>query len=95
MNTAYPEESRQNMYQNRDVPTTTVRRYEAVTPSDATEFSPWFRALRIGGAGDIVVTDIEGNDVTFVGAQVGETLPIWGSKVKAATTATDIIAYFG
>jgi len=90
---SYPDKNEHSMYS--DAPSTTVRKYSEVTPSDVTIFAPWFRALRIGVTGDVVVTDIFGNEVTFANVQDGETLPIWGSQVKAATTATDIVAYFG
>lgn len=79
-----------------DAPQTTVRKYAEITPSDDTILDMWARAIRVGTAGDVKVTDIRGNDVTFVGVLAGETLPIWVSKVKATgTTASDIVGYFG
>lgn len=61
----------------------------AVTPSDSTTLSG-VRALKIGTAGNVVAT-IGGSDFTFVCA-AGERLDIQATKVKAATTATGIVA---
>jgi hypothetical protein len=62
----------------------------AVTPSDSTELQ--FRALYVGGTGDLVVTTGAGNDVTFQSVPAGLIIPVQGTKVKAATTATKIVA---
>jgi len=70
----------------------------AVTPSD-TELSYVFRALYVGGTGNVVITTLgSGNvasaDVTFNNVPAGTILPICGKFVKAATTATNIVALF-
>lgn len=91
---AYPETNSYTMYD--DAPQTTARRYGAITPSDATVLEPAARALRVGGFGDVVVADIDGNEHTFTNVQDAETLPIWVTKVLATgTTATNITGYFG
>lgn len=93
MDTIRPDNSTK-MYENS--PQTTVRGFEVITPNDTTTFDPFYRSLRVGNYGDVVVTDIFGTDVTFENVQDGETLPIWVSKVKATgTTATNIIGYLG
>lgn len=61
----------------------------AVTPSDTTTLAN-VRSLKIGGAGTVVAT-IGGNDFTFT-CSAGEMLPIRATKVKAASTATNIVA---
>jgi len=65
----------------------------AVTPSDATTLVG-VRALWIGGAG--VVSVIAANDTAAVSLTVpaGTLLPIFASKVMAATTATLIVAMY-
>lgn len=61
-----------------------------VTPSDITTLSG-VRALYIGGGGTVVAT-IGGSDFSFVGVVTGSILPVRATKVKAATTATNIVA---
>lgn len=63
----------------------------AVTKSDSTVFSPAASALYVGGTGDVVVTTEGGEDATFIGVPTGFILPIRCTKVKAATTATNIV----
>ncbi|MBL4538344.1 MAG: hypothetical protein JKP96_06700 [Oceanicaulis sp.] len=56
-------------------------------------FNPDFRSLYVGGYGDVVVT-MSGTDVTFKNVPAGFILPVIGSAVTAATTATDIVALY-
>lgn len=68
-----------------------ARHMEAVAPDDATDLPNFSRVLYIGGAGDVRVTSVAGETVTFVGAS--GFLPIMVSRVHATgTTATDILA---
>ena len=61
----------------------------AVTPSDSTVLS--FKALWVGGAGDVSVDFTEGGTaVVFTGVPAGTMLPVTGTRVNAATTATSI-----
>ena len=62
----------------------------AVTPSDSTILN--FSSLFVGGAGNVIVTLVNGTDVTFASVPAGATIPIGGTKVKAASTATSIVA---
>lgn len=65
----------------------------AVTPSDSTVFNPMFRALYIGGAGNVALRTPAGNTRTFVGLPVGTQLMVRGDQVLATgTTATNIMA---
>lgn len=77
--------------------------YQAVTPSDSTNFSVTAlgqsftrtRALFVGGAGNIVVVDEAGTTCTFTGVVAGSVLPIVCKRVNSTnTTATNIVAMF-
>lgn len=62
----------------------------AVTKSDSTVVN--FRALYVGGAGDVAVTGQDGNNVTFESVPAGSIIPICCTKVLATgTTATKIV----
>ena len=51
------------------------------------------KGLYVGGTGDVVAQDIEGNNATFKAVPVGTILPIQFKKIiKASTTATLMIA---
>ena len=60
----------------------------SVTPSDATVLSG-VRGLWVGGAGNLTVTTA-GGDVVLNGVPAGTLIPVKATKVKAATTATNI-----
>jgi hypothetical protein len=65
----------------------------AVTKSDDT-IIPYCRMVLVGGDGDLVVDMREtGADITFP-AVAGIPLPIDVKKIKAATTATDIVVFY-
>lgn len=64
----------------------------AVTPSDVTVLEVT-RALYIGGTGDVVVTMANGAEATFTAAPAG-ILPVQVTQVKAATSATSILALY-
>jgi len=64
----------------------------AVTPSDSTVLDTT-RALYVGGSGTVVVDMLDsGSAISFVGVPAGTVLPVRVTKVKAATTATSIVA---
>lgn len=64
----------------------------SVTPNDSTDLAASSRALYIGTSGDVKVTTVGGNDVTFANVPVG-VLPIRVKRVWATgTSATGIIA---
>lgn len=67
----------------------------AVSKSDTTDFLDSGvvpKALYVGDAGDIVVTMVDDStDVTFKNVASGTILPIRVRKVKAATTAANIV----
>lgn len=65
----------------------------AVTEHDTNELSKYPRALYIGGAGNLVVDMLGGqNDVAFNNVAAGTILPITVKRVKAASTVSDIVA---
>lgn len=63
----------------------------AVTKSDTAENA--FTYLYVGGAGDIVVVTEGGDEVTLVGVPAGSYVWVRGKRVKAATTATNIVGF--
>lgn len=72
-----------------------AKRGSAVTPSDSTLLGS-VRALYVGGAGDLVVefSGNEGTNITLAAVPAGTLLPIRVSRVRAATTATNIVALY-
>lgn len=65
----------------------------AVAPSDTVDLTYITRALWIGGAGNVVLIDANGNTTTFTGVLAGTLLPVRASRVEATnTTATLIVA---
>jgi hypothetical protein len=66
--------------------------FQAITPSDATDLSTLgIRAIYVAGAGTVVATPATGADVTFT-CQAGAVLLINPKKIKAASSATGIVA---
>jgi hypothetical protein len=67
----------------------------AVTKSDATVLAPT-RSLWVGGTGDLTVCFHKAPTaaVALVGVPAGTMLPICVVQVRAATTATDIVALY-
>jgi len=66
---------------------------KAVTESDDTVLDPYPRGLWVGGAGNLVVDMVGGQrDVAFNSVPAGTLMNIRVTKVKAASTATDIVA---
>lgn len=61
-----------------------------ITPSDD-DLETATRAVYVGTLGDLVVETISGDTVTFANVPPGSILPIRCKKVKAATTAEDIV----
>lgn len=70
----------------------------AVTPSDSTVLggTDGVRFLYVGGAGDVAVTLVGpgATALTLKAVPAGAFLPIRVSKVNAATTATNIVAFW-
>lgn len=65
-----------------------------ITPSDTVKLRVPINAIWVGGAGDLVVKNIQGETVDFGTVPAGTLLPLPGiSFVMAATTATDLVGY--
>lgn len=69
------------------------QRWAPVTPSDTTPVGNTI-GLYVGGAGNVVAEGTDGVQATFV-CQAGQYLTGKFAKVKAATTATNIVALLG
>lgn len=80
-------------YHNADA-TRPAAKAVPVSPSDSTEI-PVTRGLYVGTLGDLVVDMAEqGTDIEFLNVASGTFLPIQVSKIKAATSASDILALY-
>lgn len=65
---------------------------KAVVPADGADLSTWARSLYIGVTGNVTVTTVGGDTVTFNNVPVG-VLPVQVKRVFATgTTATNIVA---
>jgi hypothetical protein len=63
-----------------------------VTPADVGSLPATTRALWIGGAGNVTVDTLGGQTVTLTAVAAGTLLPLQVSRVRAATTATLVVA---
>lgn len=71
-----------------------ARRVAAVTPSDSTDLTG-ARAVWVGATGNLVVKCVDDSSaVTIVIPSAGVLLPLFLSRVMAATTATNIVALY-
>lgn len=67
----------------------------AVVPDNANNQAVPFRALWVGGAGNVTILMPDGSVVTFSGVPAGSMLPVGGVRVNATgTTATLIVAVY-
>jgi hypothetical protein len=75
--------------------TSSVRAVSAVTPDDAADLPKGVaRALFVGGGGDVVIEDAEGNVVTLASGS-HQYHPIEVKRVRASgTTATALVALY-
>jgi len=73
---------------SRRIEAASARDAFAITPSDSTVIA--FEALYVDSIGDVVVKTYGGSTVTFSAVPSGVVLPIRGTQVRAATTATVI-----
>lgn len=69
--------------------------FQVVSPSDSIDLSFQSRALYVGGAGNVAVTNVLGVSIVFVAAPIGAILPVVTNRVMATgTTATNIIVLY-
>jgi hypothetical protein len=74
-------------------PTGMMPGYDAisVTPSDTVSLAAVVRALYVGAAGDVRLTTLMGNSVTFYGLQAGTILPMQTKQVLSASTTASLM----
>lgn len=66
----------------------------AITPHDSTDMAS-FDGIYVGGAGNVVVVDVNGTATTFTAVPVGTILPVRGKRVNStSTTATNLLALY-
>lgn len=67
--------------------------FSAITPSDTVDDAKGpFKAIYVGGAGQIAIVGIDNVAVTFVGVLAGSILPLIGRRVNATnTTAVSLV----
>jgi hypothetical protein len=71
-----------------------ARRLATVTPSDSTDLTG-VRALWVGGTGNLSIKCVDDSAaVTIAIPNAGVLLPLFVSRVIAATTATSIVALY-
>lgn len=67
----------------------------AVTPHDTNLQPNPTRALYVGGAGNVKVTMVGGQEVTFVGVAAGTVLPIRAKIIwSTGTTASSLLGLY-
>jgi hypothetical protein len=67
----------------------------AVTKSDETVYEPMLRALYVGTAGNVAITDLYGTAVTYKNVPAGTFLPIVAKQVlSTGTTASDLVGLY-
>ncbi len=71
-----------------------ARRLAAVTPSDSTDLTG-VRALWVGGTGNLSIKCVDDSAAVTIAIPIGGVLlPVFASRVMAATTATSIVALY-
>jgi hypothetical protein len=78
------------------VSTSPSGKFKAVTPNDSTDLpSGACRGIIFTGAGNLKITDTDGNDVTFVAPAPGMIHPIQAKRIwSTGTTVTSIFAAY-
>lgn len=79
----------------RPMPGASAGDASAVTKSDTTVLPGVTQGLYVGTTGNVAVTMISGDNVTFPNVPAGAILPVRVSKVlSTGTTASDIVALY-
>lgn len=72
-----------------------ARHAAAVTPSDTADLSTSSKRLWVGSAGNVKVTTVGGDTVTYTAVPAGAYLNVRAARVFATlTTATNIVAEY-
>lgn len=67
----------------------------AMSENDSTDLAYTTRAIYVGGAGNVVVDMVSGQtEVTFSSVPAGTILPIRATRLRTATTATNLVALY-
>jgi hypothetical protein len=67
----------------------------AITPNDSTDLTRFCRAIYVGGSGNLKVTLLRGDVVTFTDLASGIIHPIQAKRIwSTGTTATNILAFY-
>jgi hypothetical protein len=67
----------------------------AITGNDSADLTVTPRAIYVGGAGNVKVTTIGGDTVTFSGALAGTIIPVRVTRVfSTGTTATNLLGLY-
>lgn len=66
----------------------------AITPADADLADGIARGLYVGGTGNVTIQNQDGTTCVFTSVPAGSFLPVCCKQVRAATTATAIVALF-
>lgn len=67
--------------------------FYAVTPSNTVDLPTLAVAIYVGGAGNVVADDVNGNTATFTAVPVGTTLRGAFRRIRATSTATLMVAF--
>jgi len=82
------------LYQKERI-THPAERAISVTPHDSNELANYSRGIYCGVSGDVKVTTVYGDTVTFVGLAAGIVHPIRAKIIfSTGTTATNIVAVY-
>lgn len=72
-----------------------ISRGFAVTPSDSVDLSIYTRGIYVGVTGNVKVTTVGGDTITFVGLAAGIIHPIQAKRIfSTLTTATSIVGVY-
>ncbi|MDO9381843.1 MAG: hypothetical protein Q7T86_03175 [Hyphomicrobiaceae bacterium] len=63
----------------------------AITTSDSTVYNPPLDGFVVGGAGNVAITDLAGNVVTFTAVIIGQIYPIAATKIMSTSTTATLI----
>lgn len=67
----------------------------AITPNNSTDLAYTTRGIYVGGSGNLVVDMTSGQtSVTFSNVPAGVILPIRVTRVRTASTATNLVALY-
>lgn len=66
-----------------------------IVPSDTIDLAVSFRAIYVGGTGNISIVDVTGVAVTYVGVPTGSIIPMRGKRINVtSTTATNLVGIY-